>query len=158
MLNPSVSVAVRCCPYLSNDGPGIAMRKSSDNESEVSIIEGDFSIKKFSVSYGWWSALTVLDESQSADNNSVFINQTDVYNDVGRAIIEDIMSSKNVVLLSFGTCGSGKTYTLFGPPGNESSSAWCTYTNPDPCWVRLLIFFFLVKSKFIVSIRAYSLD
>ncbi|CAE8583001.1 unnamed protein product [Polarella glacialis] len=49
-------------------------------------------------------------------------SQGEVYDDVGRPIVDDVLSGYNGTVLAYGPTGSGKTFCMFGPPGPRSSS------------------------------------
>ena len=48
------------------------------------------------------------------DNNAA---QSDVYEVVGRNLVERVVSGFNAAVLAYGQTGSGKTYTMLGPEG-----------------------------------------
>lgn len=48
-------------------------------------------------------------------------NQSEVYDEVGRPIVNDVLSGYNATVLAYGPTGSGKTFCMFGPPGKNAS-------------------------------------
>jgi hypothetical protein len=44
-------------------------------------------------------------------------DQEGVYATVGKPVLEHVLSGYNACILSYGATGSGKTYSMFGPPG-----------------------------------------
>ncbi|ESW18576.1 hypothetical protein PHAVU_006G052700 [Phaseolus vulgaris] len=84
--------------------------------------EGDWEIKKVSS-----DALCIGDIKfmfdEVFDGNS---NQEDVFQSVGVPLVRNALAGYNTTILSFGQSGSGKTYTMWGPPSamvDESSSS-----------------------------------
>ncbi|KAG4935398.1 hypothetical protein JHK85_050317 [Glycine max] len=82
--------------------------------------EGDLKIKKVSS-----DALCVGDRKFTFDEvfdaNS---NQEDVFQSVGVPLVRNALAGYNTTILSYGQSGSGKTYTMWGPPSamaDESS-------------------------------------
>nr|CAG4715044.1 unnamed protein product [Naegleria fowleri] len=53
--------------------------------------------------------------------------QIDIFNVVGRPIVEDIFKGYNGTIFVYGQTGSGKSYTMMGP--NEELKGYCTDTN-----------------------------
>lgn len=47
-------------------------------------------------------------------------SQSEVYNEVGRPIVDDVLSGYNATVLAYGPTGSGKTFCMFGPPGRNT--------------------------------------
>uniref|UniRef100_A0A673BB04 Kinesin-like protein n=1 Tax=Sphaeramia orbicularis TaxID=375764 RepID=A0A673BB04_9TELE len=43
--------------------------------------------------------------------------QMELFEDIGRPLVEDLIHSKNGLLFTYGVTGSGKTYTMTGSPG-----------------------------------------
>ena len=41
-------------------------------------------------------------------------NQSEIYSNVGKRIVEDIMAGYNGTIFAYGQSGSGKTYTMYG--------------------------------------------
>ncbi|KAK7385998.1 hypothetical protein VNO78_32020 [Psophocarpus tetragonolobus] len=92
--DPSVKVVVRIRPT-NNNG-----------------IEGDRTIKKVSS-----DALCVADRQFTFD--SVFdsnTNQEDIFQSVGVPLVKNALAGYNTAILTYGQSGSGKTYTMWGPP------------------------------------------
>ncbi|KAJ4838841.1 hypothetical protein Tsubulata_013940 [Turnera subulata] len=93
-MDPSVKVVVRIRPAVDHERSGDqAVRKSSSDS--VSIGERKFTFD------------SVL------DSNS---NQEDVFQLVGIPLVKSALAGYNASILSYGQSGSGKTYTLWGPP------------------------------------------
>lgn len=47
-------------------------------------------------------------------------SQQQVYEDVGRRVVQDVLSGYNGTILAYGPTGSGKTFCMFGPPQGRS--------------------------------------
>ncbi|ESW14365.1 hypothetical protein PHAVU_008G274700 [Phaseolus vulgaris] len=93
-LDPSVKVVVRIRPT-NNNG-----------------MEGDRTVKKVSS-----DTLCVGDRQFTFD--SVFdsnTNQEDIFQSVGVPLVKNALDGYNTSILSYGQSGSGKTYTMWGPP------------------------------------------
>lgn len=45
--------------------------------------------------------------------------QQEVYDDVGRPAVDDVLDGFHATILAYGQTGSGKTYCMFGPPGQQ---------------------------------------
>ncbi|XP_014505122.1 kinesin-like protein KIN-12F isoform X1 [Vigna radiata var. radiata] len=93
-LDPPVKVVVRIRPT-NNNG-----------------IEGDRTVKKVSS-----DTLCVGDRQFTFD--SVFdsnTNQEDIFQSVGVPLVKNALDGYNTSILSYGQSGSGKTYTMWGPP------------------------------------------
>ncbi|KAG5064756.1 hypothetical protein JHK85_005939 [Glycine max] len=92
--DPSVKVVVRIRPT-NNNG-----------------IDGDRTVKKVSS-----NTLCVGDRQFTFD--SVFdsnTNQEDIFQSVGVPLVKSALAGYNTSILSYGQSGSGKTYTMWGPP------------------------------------------
>eukprot|EP00931_Biecheleriopsis_adriatica_P030580 TRINITY_DN1801_c0_g1_i1.p1 TRINITY_DN1801_c0_g1~~TRINITY_DN1801_c0_g1_i1.p1 ORF type:complete len:987 (-),score=150.20 TRINITY_DN1801_c0_g1_i1:153-3113(-) len=50
------------------------------------------------------------------------VSQSEVYEDVGRPIVDDVLSGYNGTVLAYGPTGSGKTFCMFGPAHSRSPS------------------------------------
>ncbi|KAL2316687.1 hypothetical protein Fmac_030563 [Flemingia macrophylla] len=75
-------------------------------------IEGDRTVKKVSS-----DTLCVGDRQFTFD--SVFdshTNQEDIFQSVGVPLVKNALAGYNTSILSYGQSGSGKTYTMWGPP------------------------------------------
>ncbi|KAB2615548.1 kinesin-like protein KIN12B [Pyrus ussuriensis x Pyrus communis] len=106
LLDPSVKVVVRIRP--TKDGANW----------------GDRTVKKVSP-----CSLSVGDRTFSFD--SVFDSksgQEDVFQTVGVPVVKNALAGYNTSILSYGQSGSGKTYTLWGPP-----SAMVEDASPGSC-------------------------
>ncbi|XP_076911158.1 kinesin-like protein KIN-12C [Bidens hawaiensis] len=91
--DPHVKVIARIRPPNSHEREDYTVRKVSDN----SVAVGD---RKFTVD-------TVLDSKSS---------QEDVFQLAGVSMVKSAMAGYNTSMLAYGQSGSGKTYTLWGPP------------------------------------------
>ena len=47
-------------------------------------------------------------------------HQTEIFETIGKDIIEDAFAGYNSTVLAYGQTGSGKTYTMFGPESQDS--------------------------------------
>ncbi|QCE01788.1 kinesin family member 15 [Vigna unguiculata] len=85
----------------------VRIRPTNDNG-----IEGDRTVKKVSS-----DTLCVGDRQFTFD--SVFdsnTNQEDIFQSVGVPLVKNALDGYNTSILSYGQSGSGKTYTMWGPP------------------------------------------
>ncbi|XP_050367621.1 kinesin-like protein KIN-12F [Argentina anserina] len=85
---------------------------------------GDWTVNKVSP-----NAISVGDRAFEFD--SVFdskSDQEDVFQTVGVPLVKNALAGYNTSILSYGQSGSGKTYTLWGPP-----SAMVEDSSPDSC-------------------------
>jgi|EP00360_Condylostoma_magnum_P000335 kinesin family protein 5 len=48
--------------------------------------------------------------------------QDDVFNIVGRPVLDDVMMGYNGTVFAYGQTGSGKTFTMFGPDLNDDEA------------------------------------
>ncbi|XP_074172996.1 kinesin-like protein KIF28P isoform X1 [Rhinolophus sinicus] len=55
----------------------------------------------------------------SADPNSIFASQRDVFHDLGRGILDSAWQGYNATLLAYGQTGSGKSYSMIGFGANK---------------------------------------
>jgi len=76
------------------------------------------------------SAAFVVEEGviESADHLHCFrldwafgqeTNQEQLYEEVGRPVVQDVLSGYNGTILAYGPTGSGKTFCMFGPHGHK---------------------------------------
>ncbi|CAJ1020657.1 Microtubule binding/Kinesin motor domain containing protein, putative, partial [Leishmania lindenbergi] len=49
-------------------------------------------------------------------------SQEDVFDEVGRPLVENALAGYNAAVMAYGQTGSGKTFTSFGPPGSIGTS------------------------------------
>ncbi|XP_015789402.1 kinesin-like protein KIF16B [Tetranychus urticae] len=70
----------------------------------------DGSRKEFTFDHSYWS----FDESDKD-----FSSQEEVYEDLGKPVVEDAFEGYNACIFAYGQTGSGKTFTMIGSPGNE---------------------------------------
>ncbi|RWS04489.1 kinesin-like protein KIF16B isoform X2 [Dinothrombium tinctorium] len=66
--------------------------------------------KEFIYDYSYWSF-----DPSDAD----FVPQHQVYEDLGKEVVEDAFVGYNACIFAYGQTGSGKTYTMMGTPDNE---------------------------------------
>ena len=59
----------------------------------------------------------IFEDEEDLDyaENMDLTTQYNVYEQVGRPVMSDLLHGHSVVLFAYGLSGSGKTYTVFGP-------------------------------------------
>jgi len=68
--------------------------------------------REFSFDYTFWS--TEGGHSTDVDFDTEYSFQVDIYNKIGKPIIENALAGFNSSLFAYGQTGSGKTYTMMG--------------------------------------------
>ncbi|KAJ1441294.1 P-loop containing nucleoside triphosphate hydrolase [Sesbania bispinosa] len=104
-------------PFSHNDPP-VVVRIRPENSNGKG---GDWTIKKVSS-----DALCVGDRQFTFDE--VFdtdSNQEDVFQSVGVPLVRNALAGYNTSILSYGQSGSGKTYTMWGPPSAMVEEPLC---------------------------------
>ncbi|XP_067847804.1 kinesin-like protein KIF28 isoform X2 [Heptranchias perlo] len=84
----------------------------------------DLSNKRtFTFDYCYWSTDGYIENDQGVylpdGPHSKYINQERVFNDLGRAVLENAWKGYNATLFSYGQTGSGKSYSMTGYGGNK---------------------------------------
>lgn len=118
MPEENVKVAVRCRPFnsrekernakliISMDGPTTEIRDPS----------GDKEPKKFTFDYSYWShdGFVEQDDKVLAKDgpNSKYHGQEEVFNDLGRGVLENAYNGFNTSLFAYGQTGSGKSFSM----------------------------------------------
>ena len=74
------------------------------------------------------------DESVEAYDNVDQVSQKDVYELVGKKMLEELLHGQAVVMFAYGLSGAGKTYTVFGTDDPDSPQAWYRFNKPDENW------------------------
>ena len=111
-IRPGVEVAVRVRPMNQRElqlgqDPCVFMRGG-----RVLLTSGDgLRVEPFDFDYA-------LDSSCDPRPRK-FASQKKVYNELGEDVVEDVVEGVNVTVLAYGQTSSGKTHTMFGPPGLE---------------------------------------
>ncbi|CAD2219442.1 Microtubule binding/Kinesin motor domain containing protein, putative [Angomonas deanei] len=86
-----------------------------DDAVEVNVPKkGPF---KFSFDGCFWS------NDRPCPSGKGYSNQEDVFDVVGRPMVENALAGYNAAVMSYGQTGSGKTYTSFGPAGSLGTAA-----------------------------------
>ncbi|KAI5612221.1 kinesin-like protein KIF1B isoform X4, partial [Silurus asotus] len=109
MSGASVKVAVRVRPFNS--------RETSKESKCIIQMQGNSTTilnpknpkeapKSFSFDYSYWSHTTPED--------SCFASQSQVYNDIGREMLQHAFEGYNVCIFAYGQTGAGKSYTMMG--------------------------------------------
>lgn len=137
-MSVSIKVAVRCRPFTADDKLGIILSQHEDEQGEVTLINCDYSTKRFPFTYCWWSAYGYQrhlkgDNMPNADDMKL-IDQDLAYGACGLKIKSDLLSGSAVVLFAYGLSGSGKTFTVFGPDAVDAPEAWFKHAEPHGLW------------------------
>ncbi|XP_017342909.1 kinesin-like protein KIF1B isoform X8 [Ictalurus punctatus] len=109
MSGASVKVAVRVRPFNS--------RETSKESKCIIQMQGNSTIilnpknpkeapKSFSFDHSYWSHTTPEDPS--------FASQSQVYNDIGKEMLQHAFEGYNVCIFAYGQTGAGKSYTMMG--------------------------------------------
>uniref|UniRef100_A0A8C9WJC1 plus-end-directed kinesin ATPase n=1 Tax=Scleropages formosus TaxID=113540 RepID=A0A8C9WJC1_SCLFO len=109
MSGASVKVAVRVRPFNS--------RETSKESKCIIQMQGSSTTilnpknpkeppKSFSFDYSYWSHTTPDDPS--------FASQSQVYNDIGKEMLQHAFEGYNVCIFAYGQTGAGKSYTMMG--------------------------------------------
>ncbi|XP_038646163.1 kinesin-like protein KIF28P [Scyliorhinus canicula] len=125
LLANSLKVAVRVRPFNQREK---AMRSKciiSMVGNNCAIVDPkDLSNKKtFTFDYCYWSADGYIENDQGVylpdGPHSRYMNQEQVFNDLGRAVLENAWKGYNTSLFSYGQTGTGKSYSMTGHGGNK---------------------------------------
>ena len=107
----------------------VFIRFRPSNELEVSLLQNNYGwlVPKFisqnqlgiytKNSYEYNLPNTEIPNNYIFSYDKVFSpnsNQSEIYNNVGKRIVEDIMAGYNGTIFAYGQSGSGKTYTMYG--------------------------------------------
>ncbi|ELK10630.1 Kinesin-related protein 1 [Pteropus alecto] len=80
-------------------------------------------VKTFTFDLAYWSHSGFQMDKDgvfiSADPNSKFASQSDVFHDLGRAVLDSAWQGYNATLLAYGQTGSGKSYSMMGSGANK---------------------------------------
>ena len=110
----NVRVAVRCRPFNAREkqlGSPCVLRMSDKATTIVNPTTGDE--KTFTFDYSFWSH----DPTSTAPP---FASQQDVFDSVGKDVLENAWKGYNVCLFAYGQTGSGKSYSMVGG-GDEAT-------------------------------------
>ena len=107
----------------------VFVRFRPSNELETSLLQNNYgwlvpkfiSQKQLGVytknSYEYNSPENEIPKNYIFSYDKVFppnSNQSEIYSNVGKRIVEDIMAGYNGTIFAYGQSGSGKTYTMYG--------------------------------------------
>ncbi|XP_067826472.1 kinesin-like protein KIF1B isoform X2 [Heptranchias perlo] len=109
MSGASVKVAVRVRPFNSRETGKDSKCIIQMQGSSTSIINPKNpkeSPKTFSFDYSYWSHTSAEDPS--------FASQSQVYNDIGKEMLQHSFEGYNVCIFAYGQTGAGKSYTMMG--------------------------------------------
>ncbi|XP_066527416.1 kinesin-like protein KIF1B isoform X6 [Hoplias malabaricus] len=109
MSGASVKVAVRVRPFNS--------RETSKESKCIIQMQGNSTTilnpkapkeppKSFSFDYSYWS--------HTSPDDSKFASQSQVYNDIGKEMLQHAFEGYNVCIFAYGQTGAGKSYTMMG--------------------------------------------
>lgn len=116
-LSSSVKVAVRVRPFNKREKKAhskciIRMQDHSTfiiPPEHVDLPEEQQSISQFTFDYSFWSLETDLQ-----DVKTPFVDQADVFNQLGTIVIDNAYQGYNCAVLAYGQTGSGKSHTQMG--------------------------------------------
>ena len=77
--------------------------------------------RHFTFDHAFWSYDGFIEESdgyKSPAPGSQYTDQKKVWNLLGQTILDKAWEGKNVTLFAYGQTGAGKSYSIFGYPGN----------------------------------------
>ncbi|XP_038677299.1 kinesin-like protein KIF1B isoform X21 [Scyliorhinus canicula] len=109
MSGASVKVAVRVRPFNSRETGKDSKCIIQMQGSSTSIINPrnpKESPKSFSFDYSYWSHTSPEDPD--------FASQSQVYNDIGKEMLQHSFEGYNVCIFAYGQTGAGKSYTMMG--------------------------------------------
>ena len=108
----NVTVGVRVRAFLPEEKPDLAIRMR-DNTCEVRAPnKGKF---PFTFDKCFWS-------NNIADDGIAFSSQKDVFESIGRPLVDNAFAGYNSAVIAYGPTGSGKTYSIFGPPNSVGTA------------------------------------
>ncbi|XP_048417019.1 kinesin-like protein KIF1B isoform X21 [Stegostoma tigrinum] len=114
MSGASVKVAVRVRPFNSRESGKDSKCIIQMQGSSTSIINPKNpkeSPKTFSFDYSYWSHTSAEDPA--------FASQHQVYNDIGKEMLQHSFEGYNVCIFAYGQTGAGKSYTMMGKQDKE---------------------------------------
>ncbi|XP_078094804.1 kinesin-like protein KIF1B isoform X9 [Mustelus asterias] len=109
MSGASVKVAVRVRPFNSRETGKDSKCIIQMQGSSTSIINPKNpkeSPKTFSFDYSYWS--------HTSPEDPAFASQSQVYNDIGKEMLQHSFEGYNVCIFAYGQTGAGKSYTMMG--------------------------------------------
>uniref|UniRef100_UPI00398F60DB kinesin-like protein KIF1B isoform X14 n=1 Tax=Pristiophorus japonicus TaxID=55135 RepID=UPI00398F60DB len=109
MSGASVKVAVRVRPFNSREigkDSKCIIQMQGNTTSIVNPKNPKESPKTFSFDYSYWSHTSAEDPS--------FASQCQVYNDIGKEMLQHSFEGYNVCIFAYGQTGAGKSYTMMG--------------------------------------------
>ena len=62
------------------------------------------------------------------------VTQEDVYERIGKAMLDNLIKGQAIVMFAYGLSGAGKTYTVFGPDDPKRKDAWFKSATPQKQW------------------------
>ena len=152
----SINVAVRCRPFSERDRLAFFVdknesktdddkqkkNKKSDSGGELRLLnlDGKFVRQtRYGFTYVWWSAHNYqryLEHEEDIDyaKKMHVTSQYEVYEQVGRQAMSDLVHGHSVVMFAYGLSGSGKTYTVFGPDDPLAPEAWFKHKFVHDLW------------------------
>ncbi|XP_075695441.1 kinesin-like protein KIF1B isoform X17 [Rhinoderma darwinii] len=109
MSGASVKVAVRVRPFNSREigkESKCIIQMQGNSTSIINPKNPKEPAKSFSFDYSYWSHTSPEDPS--------FASQSQVYNDIGKEMLEHAFEGYNVCIFAYGQTGAGKSYTMMG--------------------------------------------
>ncbi|XP_038074728.1 kinesin-like protein KIF28P isoform X2 [Patiria miniata] len=122
MPDDSVKVAVRVRPF--------NQRELAANSKCVVSMEGNVTsltnpdngkVHTFAYDYSYWShdGFQENEEGLNTPTNDRYADQTVVFNDLGRGVLDNAWQGYNAALFAYGQTGSGKSYSMIGYGANK---------------------------------------
>ena len=164
----SINVAVRARPFSKVDRLAFFVDKNSSDDSDTKKktseggelrllnLNGKFVRQtRYAFTYAWWSAYNYKkylndEEDLGYAENMNLTTQYNVYEQVGRPVMSDLLHGHSVVLFAYGLSGSGKTYTVFGPDDPKAEDSWYKHKFIQEQWglfPRVAFHIFVEKRK-----------
>ncbi|XP_048860943.1 kinesin-like protein KIF1B isoform X13 [Brienomyrus brachyistius] len=109
MSGASVKVAVRVRPFNSREiskESKCIIQMQGNSTSILNPKNPKEAAKSFSFDYSYWS--------HTSPDDSCFASQNQVYNDIGKEMLEHAFEGYNVCIFAYGQTGAGKSYTMMG--------------------------------------------
>ncbi|XP_005162294.1 kinesin-like protein KIF1B isoform X50 [Danio rerio] len=108
MSGASVKVAVRVRPFNSRETgkESKCIIQMQGNSTTILNPKNPKEPKTFSFDYSYWSHTSPDDPS--------FASQNQVYNDIGKEMLQHAFEGYNVCIFAYGQTGAGKSYTMMG--------------------------------------------
>ena len=119
----AIKIAVRVRPF--NDKETAAHQKlcieMTDTKVSVNDLSGQKEQRSFTFDHAFWSHddFTVDATGYNTPNaNGKYTDQKKVWNLLGQSVLDKAWKGLNNTIFAYGQTGAGKSYSIFGYPGN----------------------------------------